>query len=290
MSNRFSKPILEKLRFEVNLAEHCNLNCVCCDHFSPVAEKKFLDSEQYERDLIRLAELFPDKVANVLLVGGEPLLHPGLTEIIALTRRHLPGSRVGLVTNGLLLPKMDLAFWEAARDNRLAITVTNYPIKIDHERIRELTAQYGIVTDYSWGGKLKTMNKMVLDPEGSGEKGYNFKKCHRSNGCIMLQEGRLYTCTVAPTIGHFNRYFGQNIPLTDEDGIDIYKAESGQEILEFLRHPIPFCRYCDLRTRIKGLPWRQSGREITEWFLTEGEKKKRDRRRRWRRFFFGDRK
>lgn len=290
MSKTYIKPLLEKLRFEVNLAEHCNLNCVGCDHFSPLAEKKFLDPEQYERDLARLAKLFPDQVEAIVLVGGEPLLHPGASNLIAMSRRYFPNSSLVMFTNGLLLPKMEPAFWEAARDNRLMMVVTNYPINIDHGRIKELTSQYGVGLDYSWGGKIKTMSKMVLDPEGSGEAGYNFMKCHRSNGCITLQEGRLYTCTVAPTIGHFNRYFGQNIPLTDDDSIDIYQAESGREILEFLRRPIPFCRYCDLRTRIKGLPWRQSGREITEWFLTEGEKKKRDRRRRWRSFFFGSRK
>lgn len=43
---------------------------------------------------------------------------------------------------------------------------------------------------------------------------------------------------------HFNKFFDKNIPLVDKDGIDIYKAKSMKEILEFLSKPIPFCGYC----------------------------------------------
>jgi ABC-2 type transport system ATP-binding protein len=45
------------LRFDVHLADHCNLNCKGCYHFSPLAPEKFLDIEQYERDCTRLNEL-----------------------------------------------------------------------------------------------------------------------------------------------------------------------------------------------------------------------------------------
>ena len=34
----------EEFLLEVNLADHCNLNCQCCDHFSPLAKECFLYS------------------------------------------------------------------------------------------------------------------------------------------------------------------------------------------------------------------------------------------------------
>ncbi len=272
----YLKPLREKLRFEVNLAEHCNLNCIGCDHFSPVAKESFTDVNEYEKDLARLAELFGDKVSAITLVGGEPLLHPELLEFMRRSRRYFPESNVIVFTNGLLLTQEPEEFWETCRDGRVQITITNYPIKIDNAKIKKLTGEYGIALDYSWENKLKTMNKMVIDPEGAGDPDYNFKKCYRANACIFLQKGRLYTCTVAPTAHHLNEFFGQNLEMSERDSIDIYAARSGAEILEFLRRPIPFCRYCDMRTKIKGLAWRQSEKKLTEWFLTEDEKKRRD--------------
>jgi hypothetical protein len=31
--------LMSLLRFEVNIVDRCNLNCMGCEHFSPVAEK-----------------------------------------------------------------------------------------------------------------------------------------------------------------------------------------------------------------------------------------------------------
>ena len=47
----------EKIRFIVDIVDHCNLNCKCCGHFSPLAPKGFLDINTFERDLKRLHEL-----------------------------------------------------------------------------------------------------------------------------------------------------------------------------------------------------------------------------------------
>lgn len=48
---------IENFFVEVNLADHCNLNCQCCDHFSPVASEKFYEFNQYSKDIKRLSYL-----------------------------------------------------------------------------------------------------------------------------------------------------------------------------------------------------------------------------------------
>ena len=48
---------IENFYLEVNLADHCNLSCQCCDHFSPLATETFYDFEQYKKDIQRLAKL-----------------------------------------------------------------------------------------------------------------------------------------------------------------------------------------------------------------------------------------
>ena len=46
---------------EIYLAEHCNLNCQCCDHFSQLSEPEFRNIEVFERDIKRLSELYNGK-------------------------------------------------------------------------------------------------------------------------------------------------------------------------------------------------------------------------------------
>lgn len=60
----------ELFLLEVNLADHCNLNCQCCDHFSPLAEPTFMDFNQYVRDINRLAELTDHSIGLMKLQGG----------------------------------------------------------------------------------------------------------------------------------------------------------------------------------------------------------------------------
>jgi hypothetical protein len=42
---------------EFHLAEHCNLNCAGCDHFSPLAAEEYASLETVKKDMARLAEL-----------------------------------------------------------------------------------------------------------------------------------------------------------------------------------------------------------------------------------------
>jgi uncharacterized radical SAM superfamily Fe-S cluster-containing enzyme len=77
---------------EVNLADHCNLNCQMCDHFSPLAKPTFLDLETFRRDMKRLAELTDGYIDIMKLQGGEPLLNDQAIEFIKITRELFPES------------------------------------------------------------------------------------------------------------------------------------------------------------------------------------------------------
>ena len=258
-----------QLSFEVAIAEHCNLNCRGCDHFSPLAEPELADLEETSRDFARLAELFENRINEIHLLGGEPLLHPQLTDFFEAARKYFPNAVIDMTTNGIDLLKKEDSFWESCKKNRIIIRPTKYPISLDYDAIEQKAAQFGV--DYRYFGNtgtiVKTLNCFPLDLEGTQNGGRNFLLCHRANNCVYLQHGRLYTCTVAPTIGHFNKYFGTNLKLLPEDSIDIYEAQSAQEILEFLAKPIPFCRYCMVDKVKRGLLWETSKKDIKEWTL-----------------------
>jgi hypothetical protein len=56
-----------------------------------------------------------------------------------------------------------------------------------------------------------------------------------------------------------------DLPISDRDSIDIYKAQSAQEIFEFLSKPIPFCKFCYVEKRSFGHKWERSQKDIREW-------------------------
>jgi sulfatase maturation enzyme AslB (radical SAM superfamily) len=71
---------LSLLQVGVTLTEHCNLNCAYCGVFSPVAKESFYPVEIFKKECEQLARLTGGKIAEFKLAGGEPLLHPDITD------------------------------------------------------------------------------------------------------------------------------------------------------------------------------------------------------------------
>ena len=118
---------------------------------------------------------------------------------------------------------------------------------------------------YNKGEKIKTSFKFKLDIDGKLNPVEQFYHCGAANNCINLSHGKLYTCPEAPYIRHFNKFFGTNIPESDKNYIDIYKAKNIEEILDFLTKPIPFCKHCNKKSIVYNLPWKTTSKKITEW-------------------------
>ena len=252
------------LDYEVQLVEHCNLNCKSCSHFCPVAKEEFLDINEYKRDCERLSKLFNKEASFIRLMGGEPLLHPKIVDFLNITRANFPNALIDLDTNGTLILKMKDDFWKAMHKNNINLTVTKYPIELDLKKIQEKCDKEKVTFRFFSEQSVKYFNHLPLDLEGRQPIEYNFMKCYLANSCHTLKHGRLYTCSTVPHVEHFNQYFQCNLQLSKDDSIDIYGVKDKKEILEFLAKPIPFCRYCKVRERKQQL-WEVSKKDIKEW-------------------------
>lgn len=254
------------MNFEVSLAEHCNLNCVGCSHFSPLAEPILADFDEVSRDFQRMSQLLKGKVQYIHLMGGEPLLHPDLIRFLGMARGCFSKGEIDLVTNGLGLLNQPEEFWRACRKHGITITPTKYPIPLDYDQIEKRAEKYGVAFRYYDGGKAtKTMLRYAYDLEGKQNCRSSFVHCYMGVGCFQLYHGRLYPCASIPYSRHFSEYFGKKLEISPEDSIDIYQVQSQWEIRRFLARPVPFCRYCMPEKIQKHLPWRKSERIIDEW-------------------------
>ncbi|MEI0670056.1 radical SAM protein [Brachyspira pulli] len=251
---------------EIHLAEHCNLNCYSCSHFSQLAKEKYYDIDIFKNDIERLYELTNGIINRFHLMGGEPLLNKNCKDYFYIVRKYFKNSSIWLVTNGILLPKQDESFWLSCQKNNIEIHPTKYPINIDWEKIKQLCYHYNIpLIFYNNENVEKESRKNVIDLYGKMDSFDNFLNCGLATNCIALNNGKIFPCGISSNIWHFNEYFNKHLEITEYDYIDIYKTNNYKEILEFLSKPIPFCRYCNI-TKWHGIgKWETSKRNIEEY-------------------------
>lgn len=254
-----------KINFEIHLVEHCNLNCSGCDNYSPIAQEQYVDVHNFQKELKQMYRIFGDGIGDVKLLGGEPLLHPEIKDLCMIAREALPAADIRIVSNGLLLPRMDRSFFDVCRDNDIKISLTRYPICFPYEEWIEKMAGMGVACSFFNSETIKTLCKKPLDLTGGQDRERMFGACMTADHCISLKDGRLYTCTTIPNVIHFNQEFGKDLKVTEEDFIDIFKVTDPKQIRRFLSHSVPFCRYCDIRGEKFNLPWRVSEKDINEW-------------------------
>lgn len=260
------RPCLEYL--VVNILDHCNLRCKGCDHFACIADPYFVSVETIKKDVEKLAQiLHGDNVIKIAVMGGEPLLHPDLLEILKIVRRNFPYTIIRLTTNGILLLKQKDEFWKVCREYKISIVNTKYPINLDFDGMKKKAISENVKFQYfeDTGDEIvKTSFKKIINLEGNNNPVESFSNCHISNYGNFLMEGKFFSCPFSCQSNRiFNKKFNQNLRLTESDYLDIYKVKDMQEIFEFAARPKYYCRYCCGVTR--GFDWTQSKKQISEW-------------------------
>ena len=259
------KRITKSFPIEVHVTEHCNLNCKGCNHFSSIADEEYLEPEQFENDFKRLAEL-SEKFFTIKILGGEPMLHPRITEFFGIARKYFPSTPIQLTTNGTLLTGQPDEFWQSCNTNKITVSVSQYPIQLNKKLIKEIAGTNRVKVVFTGSTAEDRMCKLPIDLSGSQDMNKSHRKCAISWGCcVTLRDGRIYTCCIAAHIKFFNKYFNQNLAIGENDYVDIYRINSKEEIIDFLEKPFPFCRYCITSHTQFAQRWGISKKEITEW-------------------------
>jgi len=121
----------------LNLHENCNCRCLMCDIWKKPAGAEFALAE-LERHRESIAAL---RVREVVLTGGEPLLHSQFDALCAFLKSC--GVKVTLLTTGLLLTK---------RAKSVAMLVDEVIVSLDgpedvHNKIRGVRGGFGLIRD-----------------------------------------------------------------------------------------------------------------------------------------------
>lgn len=223
---------------EAHVVDHCNLTCAECCSLSPLLPHRFTAPSALAADLELAAKVLAPRVFK--LVGGEPLLHPELVELLRVARRSAIAPQLSLTTNGLLLHRMPDACWEQLD----ALTISRYPTPaLSQAAVQELerkAQRFGVRLNWKQQDQFVSMS-LPQRRDDHAETTRIYARCWLRERCHLVHDGRFYTCT-RPM--HFGSWFGPQHDLGGDSAP--LEASSPEALLAYLRreHPLRACAHC----------------------------------------------
>jgi hypothetical protein len=193
---------------ETNVATACQLRCVSCNHFVPMqvpqARENMATAAQMESDLGHLARVLRADAYGML--GGEPLLHPRLPDLLAVSRASGISGRVEVWTNGIRVRRMGREFWRAA-DGRPAferLVVSVYPGTLDDAelgwiagRCRDEGVELVVKDERAVPNFERLLEPAPTGPEATAKK---YRACFFKGFSRVVDRGVFYRCCTSPFI------------------------------------------------------------------------------------------
>jgi hypothetical protein len=197
-------------RLELHVSHACNLACESCSHYSNQGHVGNLDPQLADRWMAAWSDrLAPEKF---VLLGGEPTIHPHLSDFVPLTRRHWPRTRIRIVTNGFLLhrhPDLPVRMKEAA-NCELALSV-HHDGPAYRERLRPVrdllagwqrdhgTVVHTWLSHGNWTQRYHGFGAAML-PFEDGQPRRSWEICSARH-CTQLHDGRIWKCPPLAYLG-----------------------------------------------------------------------------------------
>ena len=157
-----------------------------------VAARVVCKPASIEADLRRAAKVLRPRMFK--LVGGEPLLHPALVELVQRVRATGIAPVISVTTNGLKLGEMTDAFWQAVD----ALTISRYPKPslspdlVAH--IERQAARFDVRLNWKVQDVFTTMNRAQPGTDRDAAQRL-YHDCWIRERCHMIRDGMFYTCT-----------------------------------------------------------------------------------------------
>lgn len=248
------------------MTDHCNLNCKGCSHYAPIADEFYISLEELEEYYNTIKNRGLIFFSTLRLMGGEPLLHPYITEIIELSRAYFPNINIILVSNGIIIKEMRQKFWDVCQRNNIIISVTKYPIDINYNELMVFVKNKNIKMTFYGDNIIPNFRHIVLDEQGKQYPLKNYFICHCGGIYLQLREGKIYSCSQSAYISIINKRFGMEFKHENNDYLLLSQIKSIKEIKKYILKPKPFCRYCNLRKTTWNNQWEMSQYQKSEWF------------------------
>jgi GTP 3',8-cyclase len=205
---------------EIPIVDHCNLTCNLCNHGSPSLPAHFMDVTElnsYVKDFMR--------IDMIRVIGGEPLLHPKIVDILKAIKSLGITKYIEVATNGLLLTTMASDFWSAVDKVRVSV----YP-DVDVT----LPDKPEIILNHVPFFKDCIRENGEITPNID----YIYATCKIKNVCNTFKNERFYKCTRAA-------FMPLNKKLATQDGIRLDNLTQ-RKLQVYIQNeaPLEACYHC----------------------------------------------
>lgn len=229
---------------EINAAWHCNISCKWCSHASPASGQRFADPEELLESLTSLARWM--KIEHLRILGGEPLLHPRLVDLMNCAIRSGISQRVRVLTNGLLLHQAPDAFWDRVDEVHVSVyPSTTRAVERHTDDLRRLAERSGTRLKFLYFDRFRISYRTPVDDDTLTQRVY--RTCQVGNiwRCLTLEGARIYRCPQAAHVNTSSEYEHYR----SRDGLDyleIDRIDSAETVLDWLRgtEPLSSCKVC----------------------------------------------
>ena len=212
---------------EINAVKHCNLSCRSCSHSSPIAEKTYIIPTVLGRDLRALSRFL--RCETVRTLGGEPLLHPSLKELLKEIKDSGISTNMCLVTNGTLLQLLDEEL--AAYIDEVQISL--YPLK--QPQADKIRREVYRLTELGMRVELKETSyfrEAIAQNRTKNDSIINmvYNSCVSAHAWryLTVDNGRLYRCPQSLVYAESTSDY--------DDSINIYRIQSTNNLLKYLEN------------------------------------------------------
>lgn len=230
---------LRTYALEVHAVQHCNLRCVGCAQSSPYLPAGEEDLDLLEHSLRNLRSLLACEKVQVL--GGEPLLHSALLDLLRLVVQSGIGKQVVVKTNGLLLQKAPSDFWRLTD----TVIVSVYPatdgfLTPKRELLEATASRHGTKLIFR---PIKLFQEIHRDhgPVNPEVTSAIYEACEYKQYCHSLKAGRVFRCAPSVNLAARTKVSHQ------DDSVDVLDPRDlPKRLRSFLTSPIPLhcCSGC----------------------------------------------
>lgn len=227
---------------EYHITDHCNLRCDHCCSFSPILKKWLADPVSFREDLVAVRRVVRPEFLKI--VGGEPLLHPELEELLSIAHELQVGARIQLTTNGILLGNLTPRSWDCIQ----MLSVSLYPEPaLPKDLIRYVAreaARRNIEVSWKMQDKFTCLDRSTLATMEEATE--TFAGCWIRHRCNSIKNGRFYSCTRPQYV----QKFAVNGPFFSEDGIPVHVEDAAALATRIRQHltqsePLHTCFLCN---------------------------------------------
>jgi hypothetical protein len=242
-----SEQFLWRDRLETDVSDRCNYSCNNCNHLSPYYKDNRYSFDEWNKDIETAARFIRVEIFNLL--GGEPFLLNNLEEYVRVLKASPICNRIGIWTNGALLPRLKdfsvltdvdeivVSYYPSVQAPSLDAWLAAYHDKFPCRFILNRIDSFFVFFDPNKHDKQQTASAWT--------------SCTDKRDCHTIYKGRYYLC---PSSNKFKYLLKEKYHVAEdlEDGalLEGSDANSLQNYIAVHRNQVPLktCSYCNFRT------------------------------------------